>query len=734
MVLGTVGYMSPEQVRGELVDPRSDIFAFGTILYEMLSGQRAFKRNSGIETLSAILKEEPTDLTEINANVPQPLERLVRRCLEKDREQRFQSARDLAFNLETLSTLSSQSTFSGSTANPMPAHTGTSNPAAMRTSSSVPTTALRTSATAAAASPAVRTTSIPPRRPTISNIPRPKRVSPVLLGLLFLVSIAGAALGGWYLSNRLRQEGPEVSYHRMTFRRGDVHAARFGPDGDTLVYSAAWDGKPPEIFIATRQSPDARPLGIPEADILTVSKSTELAIMLRRDRVTGLGTLARVPVAGGLPREVADQVQEADWSSDGANLAIIRLVNGKWRIESPIGTVQYETVHAISDLRFSPDGSRIAFVEQIQGERHVSFLERRNASTVAKGWPYGVSGLAWSPDGKEIWITGTATAEPPALYAINVASGEPRLVTRLTGTMKILDISNAGRVLLTNGVWRAALEYQAPGETSAHDAAWLDWSWLVDLSPDGRTILFSEGREGGGVKKGVYLRRADAPIPVRLGDGFADGLSPDGKIALCHSPERKLVLLPTGTGETRELKIQGSFDNGAVWFSDNKRVVIAGALEKHSYQLHVLDTLDETIRPISPENIAGSGSSARPFALSPDGRFVAGLTEQKTIALYPTEGSAAPTPVAASQEGEVPIQWSADGTMLYVYRPNTAPPVDVVRINLATGARETWKQFTPLDPAGVYKIMPVCITPDGSSYAYNALRKLSDLYVAEGLK
>jgi serine/threonine protein kinase/WD40 repeat protein len=735
MVLGTVGYMSPEQVRGEQVDPRSDIFAFGAILYEMLSGQRAFKRNSGIETLSAILKEEPTDLTEINANVPQPLERLVRRCLEKDREHRFQTARDLAFNLETLSTLSSQSTFSGSTANPMSSPATAGSPAVMRTSSSIPTTSLRTSATAAAASPTTRTTSIPPRRPTLANIPRPKPgISPALLGLLYLVSIAGAAFGGWYLANRMRQEAPEVAYHRMTFRRGDVHLGRFGPDGDTFVYSAAWDGKPPEIFIATRQSPDARPLGIPEADILAVSKSTELAIMLRRDRVTGLGTLARVPIAGGLPREVADQVQEADWSPDGNNLAIIRVVNGKSRIESPIGTVQHETVHAVGDLRFSPDGSRIAFIEQIQGERHVSVIERHSASTVAKGWPHGVSGLAWSPDGKEIWITGTATAEPPALYAINAGSGEQRLVARLTGTMKIFDISAAGRVLLTNGVWRAALEYQAPGETSAHDAAWLDWSWLADLSPDGKAILFSEGREGGGAKKAVYLRRSDAPTPVRLGDGFADGLSPDGKVALCHSPERKLVLLPTGTGETRELKIQGSFDNGAVWFSDNKRVVIAGALEKHGYQLHLLDTLDETIRPISPENIAGSGSGARPFALSPDGRFVAGLTEQRTIALYPTEGSAPPTPVAASQEGEVPAQWSADGTMLYVYRPNTPPPVDVVRINLATGARETWKQFTPIDPAGVYKIMPICITADASSYAYNALRTLSDLYVAEGLR
>src|SRR5881398_3051275 len=110
MVLGTVGYMSPEQVRGEAVDHRSDIFAFGAILYEMLTGKRAFKRNSSIETLSAILKEEPEDLADAMPNVPPQLEKLVRRCLEKDREVRFQSARDLAFNLETLSTFGSSPT------------------------------------------------------------------------------------------------------------------------------------------------------------------------------------------------------------------------------------------------------------------------------------------------------------------------------------------------------------------------------------------------------------------------------------------------------------------------------------------------------------------------------------------------------------------------------------------------------------------------------------------------
>jgi len=309
-----------------------------------------------------------------------------------------------------------------------------------------------------------------------------------------------------------------------------------------------------------------------------------------------------------------------------------------------------------------------------------------------------------------------------------------RLVARVTGSMKLFDISPAGRVLLSNGTWRAALEYQPPGDATPHDAAWLDWSSLTDLSPDGRTILFSEGREGGGATHAIFLRRSDGPVPIRLGDGFADGLSPDGRLALCHTPDQKLVILPTGSGETRELKVRGSFDNGAVWFPDNKRVVVAGAVEPHSYQLHVLDTLDETIRPISPENIAGTGMAARPFTLSPDGRFVAGLTAKSTIVLYPVDGNGAPVPVAGTEAGEVPITFSADGTMLYVYRPDALLPPAVTRVQLATGAREPWKLLSSTEAAGIYSVGPVRITPDGSAYAYTALRTLSDLYVGEGLR
>jgi Tol biopolymer transport system component len=581
----------------------------------------------------------------------------------------------------------------------------------------------QTSATSAMRT--MQTTAMRPK--TVGIIKRKERINRALLILLYVVSVAGAAWGAWTIANKMNEPKGEVAFRRITFRRGEVRGARFAPDGDTIIYSATWEGRPVEVFIANRRSPEARPLGIPDADILAVSRSTELAILMRRDRLTGFGTLARVPLAGGMPREIADNVLQADWSPDG-QLAIIRAARNRYRLEYPIGTVKYETQHYIRDLRVSPDGKSIAFIEPHGGANDLVVVrDGPNPDPIARGWANGATGLSWSPDGSELWITGTDSSDPPSLYAVKL-SGERRLISRLTGSMKLFDISPQGRALLSNGMWRAALLHQPPGESMERDMSWLDWSMLADVSPDGKSILFNETREGGGNRKAIYLRRISEPAPVHLGDGQGDGLSPDGRWILAHAGQR-LMLLPTGSGDARELKVQANFDFGAAWLPDSRRVIIGGAMPKGGYQLLLVDTLDETVKPISPENIWGN--SWRPFAVSSDSRYVAGMTADETIALYPIDGGQ-PIPVSAAEKGEVPISWSADNSAIYVYRPN-ALPARVIRINLASGARDLWKEFSPADPAGIYKISPVMITPNGSSYAYNALRTTSDLYVAEGL-
>lgn len=302
-------------------------------------------------------------------------------------------------------------------------------------------------------------------------------------------------------------------------------------------------------------------------------------------------------------------------------------------------------------------------------------------------------------------------------------------MNRLTGSMKLYDISPARRLLLANGTWRAALLHSGAGGAE-RDMSWLDWSILGDLAPDGRTILFNETREGGGERGAVYLRRADSPAPVRIGDGYGDALSPDGKWVLSHAGA-KLALLPTGAGDSRVLNVDGSFELGGWWLPDSRRVVVGGAMPQGTYQLLLIDTLDEKIVPLSPESAAPP--AVRPFAVSPDGRFVAGTTKEESIALYPTDGSWKSVAVPGVEKGEVPIQFSRDGQSLYVYRPTTLP-ARVYRVRLSDGTRVLWKQFAPADPAGVYRIAPVFMTTDANSYAYNALRTLSDLYVAEGLE
>ena len=749
MVLGTVGYMSPEQVRGEAVDHRSDIFSLGAIFYEMLTGMRAFKRHSGIETLSAILKEEPPDLTEVLPAIPPALERLVRRCLEKDREVRFQSARDLAFNLELLSTMSASNTLPNAARVSM---TGSHPAQSQAHTASAPHTGATGAQTAiTSAGPATSRTSSPTIRQPARPLTKPKRrTSPLLLALLYAVSIAGAAYGGWMWAQRAEGPAVEPAFRRLTFRRGEVRSARYSPDGETIVYSAAWDGQPPEIFVVSPGATESRSLGMNDSDVLSVSKSAELAILLRRDRQTNLGTLARVPLAGGTPREVAENVMQADWSPDGAELAIIRQNGINTRVEFPIGTLKYETQHQVRHVRVSPDGKRLAILELSRGENEVAIIDaRKQPVTIARGWARGANGIAWSPDGKQIWVSGTSSSAPPALYAVDVETGTVRLVTRLTGGVRIFDLSPRGEALLSNSNWRAALVWKTPdppqpaaaATTTAEnppapvaspekDASWLDWSALADLSPDGRAILFSEMREGGGARGAFYLRRASDPAPIHLGDGMGDALSPDGKWALCRHGA-KLVLVPTGTGQHRELGIDGAFDNGAAWLPDSRRAIVAGIVKEHGgYRLFVIDTLDETAKPISPEKIWGNG--ARAFTVSPDGLRVAGMDADQTIALYSLDGTSA-APLAGAVKGEIPIQWSADGASLFVHDP-TALPARVSRINLATGTREPWKEFMPSDPAGIYRIAHVLITPTADAYAYNAMRVLSELYVAEGLK
>jgi len=676
VILGTVGYISPEQVRGLAADPRSDIFTLGAILYEMLSGKRAFKRDSAGETMAAILKEDPPDLTRLDRKISPGSERVVRHCLEKNPEERFQSARDLAFDLESLSDLS------GPTLTP--------------------------------------------------DYAAPQKRHPILRGLSGVLAALLLLSAGFFWGRRENPTPP--LYHQLTFRRGTIRMARFAPDGQTVVYSAAWEGNPVEVFAARPESPESRLMGLTRTEILGISAKGDMAVCLEphlTDPHTRVGTLARLPLAGGAPREILEQVQWAEWSPDGTSLAVVRDVGGRNRLEFPIGKVIYESGGWISHPRISPKGNQIGFLDHPQpgddaGLVAVANLDGRMRSLSNR--QVSTQGLAWSPAGDEIWFTATRQGSARAVYAISL-SGKERLVARMPGTLTMQDIFKDGRVLLTRDNWRRELKGIAPGETKERDLSWLDYSYPADLSRDGGTLLFDEEGEGGGWTYAVYLRKTDGSPAIRLGPGQAMSLSPDGKwvISLPSGSPAQFVLLPTKAGESRTLTSDHINHIWARWFPDGRRFLFAGNEPNRGVRLFVQDSPNGKAQPISPEGVGVFSN-----ALSPDGNVVAAIGADQKGYLYPVAGGETKR-IPGLEPGEEPIGWGSDNRSLFVYRPGELP-ARIHRLDLSKGERTSWKELMPSDPAGVNHIGPIVLSSDGTAYVYGYHRTLSDLYLVEGLK
>ena len=675
-VLGTAGYMSPEQVRGKPADSRSDIFSFGAILYEMLSGKRAFHGDSAADTMSAILKEEPADLSETNRNISPALERIVRHCLEKNPAERFQSARDVAFNLEALSDLSTSS------------------------------------------------------RSGVRALPEEKSARRWLLPLAGALLIL-ASWAGVYAYARHGTTTSTPTFHEVTFRTGTIWAARFAPDGQTIVYGAAWDGRPQEIFSTRFDSSDSRSIGLPTGQILSISSKGEMAVSLHPTNFTPFtqaGTLARVPLAGGAPREVLENVLWADWTPDGQSLAVVRPnPAGIGQLEFPAGNVLYEPKGWASHVRFSPNGEHLAIADHVQGgdDGRVVILDVHGNRKASSSYYSSVEGLAWAPGGKEVWFSAVPAGSARSIYALDF-SGKERLIYRSPGGLTIQDISRTGLVLLTSDKARLGIAALPPGETRERSLSWFDWSLLADMSADGKTIVFSETGEAAGANYSVFLRKTDGSPAVRLGDGGFAALSPDEKwvISAVGSPA-KLVLLPTGVGEARPLTDDKLDHFNFAWLPDSKSIVYSSAEPGHGVRSYLIDIQGGTPRPLTPEGTLGG-------LVSPDGKFLLAIDAKRQRWLYPMAGGEPQKLNVSPNPDERIMRFASDGKSLLIRSANV--PVQITRVEIATGHREPWKEITPADPAGVQSIPVVKFSADGKAYAYSVGRLLSDLYVVDGLK
>jgi serine/threonine protein kinase/Tol biopolymer transport system component len=679
-VMGTVGYMSPEQVRGHAADARSDIFSFGAVLYEMLSGARAFKGDSAVETMNAILTRDPPELTAASLALPPPLERLVQHCLEKKPERRFQSARDLAFDLETLASASS------------------------------------------------------PSRPHAPAVASARRRS------LAIPALGAAMLAGGILLGRtvLKPSVPLPSFRQLTFRLGSVFSARFAPDGTTIAYSAAWDGNPVETFSVRVDSPESRPLGVPSTQVLSVSSKGEMALLVGArllQHVQFTGTLSRAPLGGGAPREIHENVVEADWNADGSQLAVVRDAGGTQRLELPPGKTLYETTGWISHPRVSPRGDRVAFLDHptpFDDRGSVVVVDPKGArETLSKGWE-ALEGLAWSPSGREVWFSGAKSGTAFAIYAATL-SGELRTIQRAAGGVMLLDLGKNGQALVVQGANRHWVLGRTRGETKERNLAWLDNSEPEDLSADGSTLLFSEFSEAMGPNYAVCIRKMDGSPAVRLGEGQAVALSPDGRRALSVHPDTgQLELLPTGAGEVRKIDAAGVASSMSGGFlPDGKRIVFFGAETGRPPRLYLLDLGGGKPRAFTPDGTRPSlGHGVAP--ISPDGKLVAARAADGTDFLFPVDGGDARA-IPGLLPGDRIVRFNADGTALYVCAKGELP-ARLFTVDLATGRREPWKELGPEDRAGALQVYGICLTADGTSYAYGASRQTSDLFVVDGLK
>jgi Tol biopolymer transport system component len=669
-IIGTVQYMSPEQVEGKEVDARSDIFSLGVVLYEMVTGRHAFRGQSQFSVASAILEKDPEPISSMQPLTPPALERSIRVCLAKDPDERWQSAGDLWNELRWISGSGSQ------TGAPI----------------------------AATARPAFR----PP--------------------IAWILAVVFAALAAVALLRSGR--GPEpLAFRQLNFRREAVFQAAFAADKDTVVYSAATWGNTPQIFTVRRDYPEPQPLGPPGTNLLAVSSKSELAVLIGARYVAYrlfTGTLARMALGGGAPREIQEGVRQADWSPDGSQLAIIREVGGRDRLEYPIGKVLREVSGYMSDLRVSPRGDRIAYFEHPRkwdDRGSVNIVDLAGNNTVLSDGYWSARGLAWSPDGEEILFSASLSGGNFTVYAVT-PSGRRRIAYQAPGGVTIEDATRDGRWLTTREDFRYVAMVHAPGAVEDRDLSWLNTSHARALSQDGQTLLFAETSLG--TNYAVCLRKTDGSPVVRLGEGWPADLSADGKwvLAVIQSHPPQLVIYPTGAGETKQLQ-RGEIENyvTAQWFRDGKSVLIGGNDPGKGTRFYVQEIGGGAPRPVTPEG-------TRDGSLSADGSLVLAREPEGKYFAYPIAGGE-PRPVPGLTEEDVLAQWSADARSALVYR-RAQIPCRLEGVDLATGQRTLFKEFAPADRAGLLSMREIFATDDLRSYAYTAYYQVSTLFVSEG--
>ena len=681
MSLGTPTYMSPEQAMGSReVDARTDIYSLGCVLYEMLIGEPPFVGPTAQSIVAKVITETPKSLTAQRHTVPPHVDATVQKALEKLPADRFASAAAFA---ESLRDGGSSLRASG--------HRSAQAGVSRSTSSSL----LRWGAAA----------------------------------LVSAVLIAGAYAVGRRSSPGDKTAG--LSMEQLTYQKQAIFSARFTSNGE-VVYSAAAMGSSPQIYLLTSAYPQPRAVSDSATNLLAVSKNDEMAVLvgatLTHHRVF-IGTLARMPVSGGMPREVMASVHDADWSPDGTQLAVAHDVNGKDRLEYPIGTTLYESPGQLSDVRVSFDGQHVAFTEHPEkGDDRgaVGVVDLKGNHKILTPQYLAIEGLAWTTGDKSI-AYGESTNS--GIQRVDEVTLDGKVSTGLPGVgdAVIQDIAPDGRRLILRTDTFNRLWSRRAGDSAPKDLSWLDITFFPILSGDGSLLVFGDGSSISGENYAVMLRRTDGSAAVRLGEGGDYALSRDNKWVLSALPSVpvKLMMYPTGAGTARRV------DNGefvglaaASFLGDGSRVVVCGNEPKHAVRCYVRSISGGTFKPITPEGVSGA-------VASPDGESIVAATSNGYRQFSISTGASQEVPGIAADDQV--LRYSPDGRFLWTRKPKVQP-VHVEQIDIKTGSRSALlPDFSP-PRAGVFIVPSLALADDPHSYAYIEREGASYLFVLKGMK
>ncbi len=682
LIIGTPGYMAPEQLDGGTIDVRTDIFALGVVLYEMICGRRAFAADNPVEESYAILKTTPDP----PQGATKALARVVMRCLEKRKDARFQSATDLAFALDELD------------------------------ASTDPIAKISRVAIDRESQVTIRDPS-----PPVPVVPWTRYA--VIACVAIVLALGGVLVGRMTARSHGTTSWPTFAdggprYQRVTYHAQSKWCARLAPDGANVLYSVP-RGDRDEVVRSQTTVPTILPTGI-VGRLLDVSAHGELAVVTDERPGAG-GTLARVTEGAG-PRAVLDGVTAAAWVGD--DLAVVR---SELVIEAPIGTpIVRRTSGALDDLRVSPNTKLLAFADHpASGDNagRVVIVDRTGKQVAASAHQVALEGIAWSPDGNEVWFANTGT-----LYALDL-HGKQRVVLRGPGRVYLLDV-RGGKVLVAPSDLRLKL-FTGPLAGPHREIGWFDGSEVEAVSADGKVVGFIEsiGTLQNDDGYAQYIRRAppdhtgpDEPATL-IGHGGRFTLLPDASAVIAANPT-SLVRISTGVGTPAPIPLGkvaqiDPSDRVAVSWS-GRHVVVRGAEAGAPLRLWRIDLETKG----TPEPIESSYTTGR-HPISPDGQLVAIPHAAGGIELVPFPRGDVRT--IAGPVAEEPLSFSGDGASLFVMHL-TGGTIEVDRITLATGKRESWTRITP-EQRPVYH--SVVLDADGGSVTYSTNSDASDLYVLQ---